>query len=226
MNKYYTYSHCKPDGSIFYIGKGMGDRVFSKDNRNIHWKRTVAKYGYEPQILAHWDTEEEAFSHEKLLISCFKDMGIKLVNLTPGGEGSAGYKWTDEQKANFDISGSKNGMFGKKHSEETKCKISKKAKGRKISEEAKYKISAKLKNRQFSESHLEKLKIASTGNKNGIGNKGNTKCVGGLNWNAKKCMVDGVIYNSLADARKALNLTKMQLNYRLKIAKYSTYQYF
>jgi len=175
MSVFYTYSHCKPDGSIFYIGKGMGDRAFSKKNRNIHWHRTVAKYGYEVKILANWDSEEQAFDHEKLLISCFKDMKIKLVNLTNGGDGSSGYKWTNEQKANIKANGEKNGMYGKHHSEQTKLKIAEKSKGRIISKETKSKISEKLKKRVFSQTHLEKLKLASIGNKNAIGNKGKAK---------------------------------------------------
>jgi hypothetical protein len=175
MNSFYTYSHCKPDGSIFYIGKGVGDRAFSKENRNIYWKRKVEKFGYEAKILAYWETEKEAFDHEKLLISCFKDMGIKLVNMTNGGEGSSGYKWTDEQKANFDVAGENNGMYGKQHSKETKLKLSENAKGRVISEETKLKISAKMKNRTFSKEHLEKLRVASLGNKNSVGNKGKSK---------------------------------------------------
>jgi group I intron endonuclease len=215
MNNFYTYAHNKPDGSIFYIGKGIGDRAFSDKNRNIHWHRTVQKYGYEVNILANWDTEEQALDHEKLLISCFKDMKIKLVNLTNGGEGSAGYRWTDEQKANFDTSGSKNAMYGKKHTETTKRKLSEKAKGRVVSDIAKAKISEKMKNRQFSESHLEKLRISRKGNKNGIGNKGN----------AKKCEIDGVIYNSTQDASKVIGISANAIQKRCKNVKYQNYQY-
>lgn len=222
MNTFYTYFHSKPNGSIFYIGKGVEDRVFSKDNRNIHWKRTVAKYGYEPKILAYWDTEEEAFMHEKLLISCFKDMGYKLVNMTNGGEGSAGYKWTDEQKANFDMNNEKNGMFGKKHSKETKKKISEKAKNRKLSIETKTKLSKIFKNRKFSKEHLEKLKIAGKGNKNGLGNKAMT---GKIPHNVKKCLIDGIEYISVTQAYKSLGLTRMIVTYRLNSPKYENYQY-
>jgi group I intron endonuclease len=194
----------------------MGDRAFSKENRNIYWERTVAKFGYEANILAYWDSEEEAFDHEKLLISCFKDMGIKLVNMTNGGEGCSGYKWTDEQKANFDMTGEKNGMYGKQHSEKTKQKIAKKAKGRKISEKSKAKISAKLKNRVFSESHIENLKIAGKNNKNGLCNKGSSK----------KCLIDGVIYESTKNASVALGITANAIQKRCKNANYPTYQYF
>ena len=96
---YYTYAHTKPDGTIFYIGKGQGRRAWSKDNRNRHWKNVVAKYrNFTVEVLANWNTEEEAHSHEILLISCFKDMGYNLANVTNGGEGCSGYKHTEEHK--------------------------------------------------------------------------------------------------------------------------------
>ena len=85
----YTYAHVTSDtNKIFYIGKGSGNRLHRKDARNLHWHNTVAKHGYKAIKLAEWATEKEAFSHEKLLISCFKDMGFKLVNQSEGGDGN------------------------------------------------------------------------------------------------------------------------------------------
>jgi len=101
---FYTYSHQKiDDGKIFYIGKGQGNRAFSENRRNKYWKSIVAKHGFLAEILAVWKTEKEALDHEKLLISCFKDMGYKLANLTDGGEGSAGLKQSEETKAKRSI---------------------------------------------------------------------------------------------------------------------------
>jgi hypothetical protein len=95
--QHYTYAHCKPNGSIFYIGKGSGDRAYRKSHRNQYWHNIVNKYGsYNIEILSNWNTHEEALSHEVLLISCFKDMGYELANLTIGGEGVVGYKHTIE----------------------------------------------------------------------------------------------------------------------------------
>lgn len=95
---FYTYSHVTPQGQLFYIGKGQGKRAYQIKYRNDKWKKIVAKYG-QPivQILANWKTEAEALTHEMLLISCFKDMGYSLANLTAGGEGTSGYKHTPEQ---------------------------------------------------------------------------------------------------------------------------------
>jgi len=152
MKTHYTYAHAKPNGTIFYIGKGIGRRAYSK-NRNDYWKRIVAKYGYEVQILAHWDTEAEALDHEVLLISCMKDMGIELCNLTDGGEGATGYKHTNEHKTK--LKGNSYGASswgltfkGKKHSEESRAQMSyvrignKNKAGTTLSEESKTKISA------------------------------------------------------------------------------------
>lgn len=95
---FYTYAHKKPNGEIFYIGKGSLKRAYAYDNRNSYWKNIVAKYGLIVDILSTWSDEQEAISHEKLLIACLKDMGIKLCNITNGGEGVSGLKHTKETK--------------------------------------------------------------------------------------------------------------------------------
>ena len=62
--------------------------MYRKDARNNHWHNTVKKHGYKVIKLADWKTSEEAFIHEKLLISSFKDMKYKLVNQSEGGDGN------------------------------------------------------------------------------------------------------------------------------------------
>ena len=95
---YFTYAHYKPEGGLFYIGKGKRRRAYAMDRRNSHWQNIVNKYGKpHVELLARWNTETEAFDHEKLLISCFRDMGFVLANKSDGGEGASGYKHTPEQ---------------------------------------------------------------------------------------------------------------------------------
>lgn len=190
---FYTYAHIKPDGSIFYIGKGLGDRAWSKDNRNIHWKRTVSKYGYSVKLMAYWDTEDNAFDHEKRLIKYLRSTGVKLVNMTNGGEGSGGYKWTEEQKRKYKESNLVNAMQGKNHSEETKEKIRAKATGRKLPEYAKKVISEKMKVRIFSDEHRKNLSLKSSGGNNAM---------------AKRCKVYGIEYECAQDAAKAIGVVK------------------
>ena len=96
---FFTYAHYKPEGGLFYIGKGKRRRAYAMDGRNSHWQNIVNKYGRpHVELLARWDTETEAFDHEKLLISCFRDMGFVLANKSDGGEGTSGYKHTPEQR--------------------------------------------------------------------------------------------------------------------------------
>jgi hypothetical protein len=124
---FYTYAHTKPDGSIFYIGKGAGVRAWKKTPRNQHWKNIVAKYkNYNVEILANWENEQEAFDHEVLLISCFRDMGYTLANMTTGGEGTSGLILTKEHKQKIGNAqrGAKNWCFGKPKTKEHKTKIS------------------------------------------------------------------------------------------------------
>jgi hypothetical protein len=94
-----TYAHYTPQGRLFYIGKGSEKRAHSKAGRNNYWQKVVAKYGIpDVQILSSWDTESEALSHERLLISCFRDLGHRLCNLSDGGEGTSGLKHSEEFK--------------------------------------------------------------------------------------------------------------------------------
>ena len=99
---FYTYAHYKPEGGLFYIGKGKRRRAYAMDGRNSHWQNIVNKYGRPyVELLAKWDTEQEAFDHEKLLISCFKDMKIVLANKSDGGEGTSGHKFSEQQLKNL-----------------------------------------------------------------------------------------------------------------------------
>jgi hypothetical protein len=108
---FYTYAHYTPAGNLFYIGKGSGVRAHKFSGRSSYWKNVVAKYGKpDVQILANWNTEEEAFSHEILLIDCFKELGHKLCNLSNGGEGPSGLKHSEKSKVKMRIAN-----IGNKH---------------------------------------------------------------------------------------------------------------
>lgn len=130
---FYTYAHYTPEGLLFYIGKGHGRRAYVFHKRNNYWNHVVEKHGKpDVQILAHWDTEEEAFSHEVLLIDCFKDLGHKLTNLSNGGEGHSGLQHSDEFKKKISLlhTGSKYNL-GRPTSEKQKAIASALFKGNK-----------------------------------------------------------------------------------------------
>jgi len=97
---FYTYAHLTPEGKVFYIGKGTKDRVYSTSDRSKNWRSLVKKHeGVRMQVLAYWDSEDEAFEHEKLLVECFKDFDFELANLTNGGRGVKGFIQSDETRA-------------------------------------------------------------------------------------------------------------------------------
>ena len=97
--KYYTYIHYTKDtDKPFYVGKGSGDRYTQTKSRNKFWHSVVAKHGIVPEVMAWWDTSEEALAHEILLISSLKDMGYKLTNATPGGDNPPVHSGSDWAK--------------------------------------------------------------------------------------------------------------------------------
>lgn len=89
---YYAYVHCKPDGTPFYVGKGVRARYKDFIYRNQYHKRVVAKYGRDNILVGRMEcsTNEISLSLEVGLIKCLKRMGVRLTNLTEGGEGAVG----------------------------------------------------------------------------------------------------------------------------------------
>lgn len=149
MAKHYLYRHIRLDtGQPFYIGIGTKresrpyyvhtaeyTRAYSKSGRTNYWKRTVAKAGYEVEILFESDDYEFIKQKEiefiKLHGRCDKGEGT-LVNLTDGGDGVIGVIRSQETSDKISKANS-----GRKTSEETKLKQSLVKKGKKMSEHTK-----------------------------------------------------------------------------------------
>jgi hypothetical protein len=113
------YRHIRTDKQqVFYIGIGENEsRAYDKKGRSRVWKNT-ANLGYETEILFEDLTWEQAVEKEKEFIALYgrKDLGLgTLVNLTDGGEGTIGYKHTQEAKEKNRIaaSGKNNAFYGK-----------------------------------------------------------------------------------------------------------------
>jgi hypothetical protein len=170
---FYIYQHRRNDtNSIFYIGKGKGDRAHTKHGRNDYWNKIVSKAnGFTVEIIAEELDEELAHLAEIEKIDQLKRLGLwdKLANITTGGEGVVGLVHSEEAKEKMSLAklGKPSPRKGAVLSEETRKKISEVQKGKpkkprtrehqdkinmanrgsKRSEESKLKMSLAAKNR-------------------------------------------------------------------------------
>ncbi|MDD2865058.1 MAG: NUMOD3 domain-containing DNA-binding protein [Methylococcales bacterium] len=140
--QFYVYTHAKPDGSIFYVGKGLKRRTDSISRDNNHHKNIVKKYGKENIIVKTMlcRSEQHALDLEVRMIAALRNGGVKLVNLTDGGEGTCGYipaPRSIEYRAKLSAA-----HKGKSLSTETRAKIGKAGIGRIVTVETRAKISA------------------------------------------------------------------------------------
>jgi hypothetical protein len=178
-----TYAHYKPDGTMFYIGKGSIKRAYSSQGRNVVWNRTVKKYGgFEAKILVQWENEEDAFSHEILLIDCLKELGVPLVNIARGGLGSKGFRHTAEHKAKMSEIMKANNPMSDPATRERQREALFFAMGRPEIREKQSKARLGMK---LSESHVESLRNCHP---------------------TKPCVINGVTYKSLMEASRVVGI--------------------
>lgn len=196
--QFYAYVQARPEtvvaSGIFYVGKGYGKRAQDMLGRNFYHTNIIAKYGAKNILIGKLEcsSEQIAFDLEIGLIKCLRRNGVKLANMTNGGEGTIGYvptekaklqhsktmsgrKASDETKEKMKVahSGSRNHFYGRTHSDKAKAIISLKKmgsvppnKGVPRSLETRAKISATLtgtKGRIPSEETRKKLSVSKKG---------------------------------------------------------------
>ena len=178
MSKYYVYEHRRADdGSVFYVGKGMGRRSIDKSGRNNHWKNIVKKYGYSVHVLYEGLFQEDANILEQKIIAAYGREN--LCNMTDGGDGMRNP--SDETRKS--MSEAATGRFGywtgKKRYPDTIKIMSESMRGRKarkgkdhplfgthLSDERKRQNSEYMKNHYvFSDEQKKKISEAKTGEK-------------------------------------------------------------
>ena len=161
MNKFYVYQYLREDGSPYYIGKGTGNRAWTKGKNEIGKPQTLDRI----VIIEDGLTDKEAIDLEIQLIQQYGriDLGTGMLrNKTEGGEGAAGYKHTDLAKQKISDSSATRGPV----TEQTKQKIIRHHKGKSRSEETKQKMREAWKNRApMSEETKQKIAITQTGRK-------------------------------------------------------------
>lgn len=172
-DNFYVYIHYRLDNmQPFYIGKGTGDRAHRKNNRSKWWLNIVNKFGYEVKIVSDNLSEEDAFELEIFLID---ELGRKdlnkgpLINLTNGGDGVSGYKFTEEQRKALSDShkgikshlyckkGANHYLYGKKQSQEHIDKRVASLTGKRRSDSAKQQQSIRMSGTKLSQNTKDKI---------------------------------------------------------------------
>jgi hypothetical protein len=113
QSDYYTYAYLREDKTPYYIGKGRGKRIYSK-NKLINPPKDRSRIIFLKKDL----TEAEAFKHEIYMIFVFgrKDLGTGILrNLTNGGDGASGRVNSEKTKKKLSAvnSGKNNPMYGR-----------------------------------------------------------------------------------------------------------------
>jgi len=97
-NRFYTYAYLREDRTPYYIGKGEGNRAYTKSrNEKIKPPKDKSKIIFLKKNLL----EEEAFIHEEYMIAVLgrKDLGTGILrNKSNGGEGPSGAIRSEETR--------------------------------------------------------------------------------------------------------------------------------
>lgn len=124
--KVYVGKHTTDNPNDEYLGSGLA------------LIKAIAKYGKEnfvKEILGIFESEDEAYLYESSIVTLDFMKRSDTYNAKPGGRGAK----SGTEHSMYDRRGENNPMFGRKHSEETRKKLSERASNR--SEETKKKIS-------------------------------------------------------------------------------------
>lgn len=181
MAQFYVYIHKRPDGTPFYIGKGTGKRAYQFCRRSEWHKNIVAKHGKHNIIveIINCMDEQQAFQMEKAYIKQLRNDGVRLVNLTDGGEGCSGLKrgaqTAEHKRKNAEAKRGNTFRRGSTHAPESIEKMRTVKIGKRMTDEQK---------RNYS---LRKL---------GVGHKNRGSGLAGVNWvqNVQKWRVQTTLF--------------------------------
>lgn len=182
--KHYVYVHKyksgPKEGEIFYVGKGVAQRMYVTSNRNKHWTNIYRKYGRIAEKVAVFDTNDEAVLFE---INLIKDIGLEnLANKSPGGEsGLLGSRLSSSHKRKISI-GVKKSLWKRKDRPHP-CL------GRVLSENSRKKLSESLKKR-WGEMSFEERRIRGRMISKGLSRKETYELMSELNSGCKNPKFD------------------------------------
>jgi hypothetical protein len=156
---------------IRYVGVTVHEDVMKRFNAHLHKTKNgvnrpvndwIAKYYPDIDVkkVGSASSWEEICAQEIKLIAKLKNDGHRLLNQTLGGEGTAGFKDSDETRAKKSLA-----LTGHEVTQETRSKISKSNTGKRRTAEAKKKMSEKKLGKKLSKEHAKKIGAANTGKK-------------------------------------------------------------
>lgn len=149
--KFYCYVYYDENWSAYYVGKGVGGRMYTPNNHpDIPPRERRQRFKFDEEWQA-WECEIELIAFWGR--QC--DGGTLLNKSTGGPGGNTGVKQSAETIAKRSAS-----LKGKECSAETRAKISSANKGRSFSEEHRAKLSAAKKGKKLSAEHREKISKA------------------------------------------------------------------
>lgn len=127
--RFYVYEwYIKETGEVFYVGKGTGQRRYDRQRRNKYFRNVVNKYDCASRIVHDNLTNEESCELERKLIAERWESGEAYCNFTEGGTGFSTGKLNPNYRRQ--LKGAHNPFYGRKHTEETKKRISESRKGK------------------------------------------------------------------------------------------------
>jgi hypothetical protein len=174
--RFFIYELLDPRSKeIRYVGKTNDPKhrysqhlYCSKYNKRtshcVSWIKSLLGIGLEPilEIKEEFNNERECFVREIEIISEYRNNGVRLTNLTDGGEGQSGRVVSEETRKK--ISNTKkltpNPYLGKKRPEYIGQKISASSRGRKLTEEHKNKLSNAKTGKKLSENTKAKMSLS------------------------------------------------------------------
>ena len=214
-----------------YVGQTVGSLERRKgghisktlNNRDVcHFHNAIRKYNidnFDWEILHDDIFDIKILNQLEIFYIGFYDTFDSGYNLTLGGEGSVGYKPSDETRKKLSIVriGKDSPMYGKKHSAEAKRKMSEAQKGRKCTDETKRKISEAHKGRKFS--------AANKGKHAGKNNPMYGKC-GKDSPTAKSVIINGKYFDTVKAAAQYIGVYSTTIRRRiLHKTKWLNYSY-
>jgi group I intron endonuclease len=253
MNKNIIYGLIDPrDGQLRYIGKStIGTRRIKSHcyknslkprTLNVNWIKSLLNKGLTPDyiIIEEHNNPENLIEAEIFNIAYFKSIGCNLNNMTLGGEGTLGRKFSESTRKRLsEVNKGNKHALGAQRSLEYCKMISKRNKGRQMSELTKAKLLESHLGKKQTPEHIKKRmdKINAQPRKPHsaeaklkmslakLGKKHNYQ-------HHSKTIIDhnGIIYKSIISASRALNINgnsiSDHLGGRIKHIRGYTFAYF